>query len=673
MTPGARLQAIIDLLRAIHGGTAPADRAVAAFFRDRRYVGAKDRRAVMDLTYSILRAQARLDWWIDRYRAYPDDRERARLIAHLAMIDGWSADKIAGSFDGGQYRPPPLSEAERRLAGSLAGKSLDLDDQPIDVRLEYPAWIEPLLKARFGAALEFEMRAALAPAATDLRVNTLKATRDDAIAALAQDGIVATKTRLSPVGLRVEGRPPLATFACFKDGIVEVQDEGSQIVALLLDAKPGDRVVDFCAGAGGKTLAIAAGMKNKGKIVALDILEGRIERSAVRLARAGVHNVERRALSGERDPWVKRHAGGFDRVLVDAPCTGTGTWRRNPDARWRLQPEDLAELVQLQRRILESAARLVKPGGRLVYATCSLLPAENEEQIAWFLAANPQFKLLPAPQPSPAPSAKADIRPQGGRRSRHFPLPPGEGVRRSLTGEGEGASPAASDTQPLLQSDYLSLTPARHGTDGFFAAILERAPKAAGFEIRHATPDEAIAIAEIHFAGWRRAYGDFLTPDQLAEKAPEKRAPLWRDWIADATRIVLVGVDEAGAIQGFVSAGPVLDHEFTQGNLDGFDCELYILHCRAEIEGQGLGRALIAALVRAFKDHGQRGLVLWAYRDNKFRAFYEKLGGQIVAEGLDEGEPDIAYGWNDLGQLIARCEKAANPPRKDTRIQVASA
>jgi 16S rRNA (cytosine967-C5)-methyltransferase len=301
------------------------------------------------------------------------------------------------------------------------------------VRHEYPDWIEPLLRARFGDRLEAEMRAAITAASTDLRANTLKASRDEAMAALKAEGISAMPTELSPVGLRVHGRPPLATLKCFKDGLIEVQDEGSQLVGLLADARPGMRVADFCAGAGGKTLAMAAQMKNKGKIVACDVLEGRIERAAVRFIRAGAHNIERKALSSERDQWVKRHAGTFDRVLVDAPCTGTGTWRRNPDAKWKLSPQDVEELTQLQRSILDSAWRLVKPGGRLIYATCSLLSEENEAQIAAFLAEHADFKLIPI-----------------------------AGIWAEAIG---GDAPAA---------DTLSLTPAQHGTDGFFAAVMER-------------------------------------------------------------------------------------------------------------------------------------------------------------------------------------------------------
>jgi 16S rRNA (cytosine967-C5)-methyltransferase len=227
---------------------------------------------------------------------------------------------------------------------------------------------------------------------------------------------------------------PLGNLAAFKQGLVEVQDESSQIAALLADARPGMRVVDFCAGAGGKTLALAAGMGNRGKLVACEVSQRRLDRAARRLRRAGVTNVERRALSGERDKWVKHHKAGFDRVFADVPCLGTGTWRRNPDAKWRMRPEDLAELVERQQLILRSAARLVRPGGRLIYATCSLLREEDEMQAEAFLAASPDFTLL--------------------RVAR---------VWEETIG---GASPGGED--------YLRLTPARHGTDGFFVAIFER-------------------------------------------------------------------------------------------------------------------------------------------------------------------------------------------------------
>jgi 16S rRNA (cytosine967-C5)-methyltransferase len=299
---------------------------------------------------------------------------------------------------------------------------------------DIPDWVEPHLRAVYGHRLEDEMAALNANAPLDLRVNALKTDREGARRALAAEGVKAEPTPWSPLGLRLKHRVPLASLAAFKDGLVEVQDEGSQVAAMLADARPGMRVVDFCAGAGGKTLALAAAMQNRGKLVACDVADWRLERAGKRLRRAGISNVERRPLSNERDQWVKRHAGTFDRVFVDAPCLGIGSWRRNPDGKWRCTPNDLAELVVRQHDILASAARLVKPGGRLIYVTCSLLREENEAQAEAFLAASADFTLYP--------TARAWAETIGGR------------------------SPGGDD--------YLRLTPARHGTDGFFAAQFQR-------------------------------------------------------------------------------------------------------------------------------------------------------------------------------------------------------
>jgi 16S rRNA (cytosine967-C5)-methyltransferase len=435
MTPSARIQAAIELIDLILAADAPADASVAAYLRERRYVGAGDRRELMERAYAALRRRAALGWWVAREGKGLEPAGRTLTIAALVLLDGWSADRVAGSFDGGRHRPAPLSEPERKLARALEGGSIAHPDQPRWVRLEYPDWLEPKLAEAFGGRLDVEMAALMWEAPLDLRANLLKATRSQARAALAQAELDAKETPLSPWGLRLPGRVALASLSAFQAGLVEVQDEGSQLVALLTDAKPGMRVCDFCAGAGGKTLALAAVMGNKGQISACDVLPGRLDRSAVRLRRAGAHNVERVPLEHERDPWVKKHKGRFDRVLVDAPCTGIGTWRRNPDAKWRLTPERLTELAQLQGRILDSAARLVTPGGRLVYATCSLLPEENAAQIAAFRLAHPQFALI----------SVAEL------------------WRALLPGV---AAPADGPT--------LTLTPASHGTDGFFLAVLER-------------------------------------------------------------------------------------------------------------------------------------------------------------------------------------------------------
>jgi len=434
MTPAARIQAAIELLALAAPAGPPADQRLSEYFRSHRYIGSKDRHAISDLFYGIVRRHAALDWWIRESAAEALEASRARMIAALALIEGWPAKQFASSFDGGRYHPEPLAPAERAFVRSLAGHTLAHPKQPDWVRYEVPEWLFPALAEAFGARLVPELTALQGEASVDLRVNALKGTREEALAALKSEHIAARPTPYSPVGLRLSGRTGIAGTKPFQAGLVEVQDEGSQLIALLTGAAPGQRVCDFCAGAGGKTLALAAAMGNRGQIVALDVREGRLKRAALRLRRAGIHNVTRRQLTSHRDPWVKRHKASFDRVLVDAPCTGSGTWRRNPDAKWRIGPQDLAELTELQAKILASAARLVKRGGRLVYATCSLLPAENESQVRRFLAANPDFRLVPV-----------------------------AGVWAECPG---GSAPSTGEC--------LNLTPASHGTDGFFAAVLER-------------------------------------------------------------------------------------------------------------------------------------------------------------------------------------------------------
>lgn len=434
MTPGARIQAAIELLDEISsGGSRPADGVVAFYFRGRRYIGAKDRRAIADLVYGVLRRRARLDWWITRTDLASRDG-RSRVIADLVLNERCDQTAIAALFDNKDHSPRVLTGEEKQLIEALAGQKPFHHDMPDWVRGEYPEWLEPQLRDLFGEDLAAEMGVMRDEAPLDLRVNSLKADRAAAVAALAEDNLTATPTALSPLGLRLPGRVALATQRAFREGMIEVQDEGSQIVALLTGAQPGQAVVDFCAGAGGKTLALAACMKNKGRLIACDTVETRLARATERLRRAGIDNVTRRVLESEHDKWVKRNSGSFDRVLVDAPCTGTGTWRRNPDAKWRLKPRDLEELTVLQGRILASAARLVKPGGRLVYATCSLLPAEDEQPVRTFLDSHEQFELLPVP---------------------------------AVWAETIGT--ACPTDQPMLR-----LTPFRHGTDGFFAAVLQR-------------------------------------------------------------------------------------------------------------------------------------------------------------------------------------------------------
>ncbi len=429
MTPQARVAAAIDLVEEIAAAPRrPADAVANEYFRARRFIGSGDRRSVSDRAWSVLRARRRLGWWLARV----DMPESPRmLVAASLMLEGWALSGVEQMYVGGKFGPAPLDDGERAALAALEGRAMAPPDMPIAVRLEVPDWIYPRLVTRFGDALEAEMDAMALAAPLDLRVNILKGTRADAISALALEGIAALPTPLSPWGLRVEGRRPVSTGAAFQSGLVEIQDEGSQLVAAIVGAAPGMRVADWCAGAGGKTLAMAMTMNNSGHIAACDVHSKRLDGAVARLRRAGVHNVERHLVE-RGDKWAKRRAGTFDRVLVDAPCTGTGTWRRNPDARTRLVEQDVLELVPKQADILDHAAKLVRVGGWLVYATCSVLRDENEDQVSAFLARHPEFATRPM--------------------SAAWALP--------------GALPCPDP--------FLSLTPLSHRTDGFFAAILER-------------------------------------------------------------------------------------------------------------------------------------------------------------------------------------------------------
>ncbi|MEO9191191.1 MAG: RsmB/NOP family class I SAM-dependent RNA methyltransferase, partial [Acetobacteraceae bacterium] len=388
MTPAARIDAAIALLDAVAASpNRPADGVANDFFRARRFIGSGDRRAVSERVWRVLRAWRRLGWWLDR----AGGEATARLLVGASLLtEGWSLSGVVQAFSGGQYAQATLAARERAALAAIEGHTLDHPDMDDAVRLELPDWIAPRLAARFGSALAVEAAALTAPAPLDLRVNLLKTTREEALAALAAEGIEAVPTKLSPWGLRVAERRSITAGAAFQAGLVEIQDEGSQVIAALADARPGLRVADLCAGAGGKTLAMAMMMGNRGYLLACDVSARRLESAVVRLRRAGASNVERHVLLAG-DKLVKRRAGGFDRVLIDAPCTGTGTWRRNPDARLRLTQQDLAELVVKQASILDTGAKLVRAGGKLIYATCSLLPEENEEQVSAFLARHPDF------------------------------------------------------------------------------------------------------------------------------------------------------------------------------------------------------------------------------------------------------------------------------------------
>jgi 16S rRNA (cytosine967-C5)-methyltransferase len=394
MTPAARSQAAIDLLDAIvvaaQGGGAAADTLIARYFADRRYAGSKDRRAVRELVYRAIRRAGEVP-----------ASGRAALVA---LADQEPA--LAATFDGSAHAPAPIGAVEPRAPAGVA-----------------PRWLADALRA--SDLDDAQQDALVGRAPLDLRINTLKASREQVIAVLPD----AAPTAHSPVGVRLPSGTMVEREAAWRDGLVEVQDEGSQRVTLAVEAAPGQRIVDLCAGGGGKTLMLAAAMANRGALLACDIDRARLSRLAPRAGRARASMIETRLLDPGReaaalDDW----RGGADAVLVDAPCSGTGTWRRNPEARWRLTPARLERFVASQAHVLDVAAPLVRPGGLLVYIVCSLLDPEGTGQVEQFLAAHPGWQAEPVPLPAGSPHG-------AGRR----------------------------------------LTPAADGTDGFFVARL-RAP-----------------------------------------------------------------------------------------------------------------------------------------------------------------------------------------------------
>lgn len=426
MKPSARIQSVIELLERIEEQSrVPMDTISGDYFRNRRYIGSKDRAITAQRVYDIMRARARLGWWLDH--AQHPDSPRARAIAFLLLSEACDEKRLDKDlFDGSQYAPAELDDAEKKLVSMLAGQSLNHADMPASIRVECPADYETALKQYFGKDFETEMAAMIPSAPLDLRVNMWLSDRAKVKAALAKDDVETAETPLSPTGLRAQNKIYLSKTKAFNKGLVEIQDEGSQMIAHVCDVQPGMQVLDYCAGAGGKTLALAAAMQRKGRIVAMDNDEKRLARGRERFKKAQVSDIiEPRPLSDERHrKWLRRQKETFDVVLIDVPCSGTGTWRRNPDMRWKLYGPKLPELQQVQSEILEKVAGAVKPGGRLVYATCSLLPGENEEQVAKFLENHPEFSVKPV-------DAK-------------------------------------------LGNPYMRLTPHRHNTDGFFAAVLEK-------------------------------------------------------------------------------------------------------------------------------------------------------------------------------------------------------
>jgi 16S rRNA (cytosine967-C5)-methyltransferase len=419
MHPNALLELATELLHQVLRFEHPADSVVSDFFRRQRQLGARERHTLAETIYTVLREKPLL-----QHLAQSGKGEMERRLAILA----WQGNAA--------FLRAALSPAE--IAWLEQVQQVDRAALPERLRHNLPEWLAERLRVELGAEAFWPIVEALnRPAGLDLRANILKTKREDAQAALGAAGITAEPTPYSPVGLRLAGKPPLHKLDVFLRGDVEVQDEGSQILALITGAKRGEMVADFCAGAGGKTLALGAMMRNSGRLYAFDVSGHRLAALKPRLARSGLSNVYPVQIAHERDERIKRLAGKIDRVLVDAPCSGLGTLRRNPDLKWRQSPASIAEMSVKQAAILESAARLVKPGGRLVYATCSLLRAENEDIAAAFGAAHAaDFRVLPA----------------------------AEALRKAQVEQAES----------LVSGDHLRLWPHVHGSDGFFAALWER-------------------------------------------------------------------------------------------------------------------------------------------------------------------------------------------------------
>jgi len=403
----------------------PADAVLSSFFRTHPKLGQHDRGFIAETVYALLRRKRLVELAVaETGLAAPD--ARALALAAAVRVRGLNLRELAGALRFGE------AEWLEAVKGAARGPL------PLGVESDLPDWLIARLAPVVGEGELVRLAAALnQPAPLDLRVNVLKAERDRVGAQLAADGIAATPTPYSPVGLRLKDKPALNRHPLFTSGAIEVQDEGSQLVCYLLAPRRGEMVVDFCAGAGGKSLALGALMRSTGRVYAFDVSEKRLAQFRPRLARSGLSNVHPHQIVSERDSKVKRLSGKIDRVLVDAPCTGIGTLRRNPDLKWRQSEAALGELASKQAAILHAAAGLVKPGGRLLYVTCSILQEENGAIVADFLANHPEFTLVPA---------------GAALEASRIALPPG----------------APDDA-------FLRLRPDVHGTDAFFGALMERA------------------------------------------------------------------------------------------------------------------------------------------------------------------------------------------------------
>ena len=432
MTPGARLAAAIEVLSDIDARRRPANDALKDWGLSHRFAGSGDRAAIAGLTYDALRRRASAAYLMG------EDTPRAILLGMLQRERGLDADAIARLADGSRYSPAAFTESERARLGASS-----LDGAPPHVLGDYPEWLDPHLARVFGEERAEEGAALASRAPLDLRANTLKGARDEALHALID--LSPEFTRWSPNGLRIRlaadaKSPAVHAEPAYLKGLVEIQDEGSQLAALLAAATPGELVVDLCAGGGGKTLALAAAMQNKGQLYATDDDKRRLAPIHARLERAGVRNVQVRTPKSDGTELADL-AGRADLVLIDAPCTGIGAWRRNPDAKWRVRPGALEVRTKEQAAALDRAAPLVKPGGRIAYVTCSVLEEENGAQVRAFVGRHPDFSVE-----KPAQVAGAL-----GERAYMF--------LKAV----------------LISDEGLLMTPRRTDTDGFFVSIMRKA------------------------------------------------------------------------------------------------------------------------------------------------------------------------------------------------------
>lgn len=424
MKPSARVQASVEILERDQATRVPLDTCVGDYMRSRRYIGSKDRAEIAQRVYDMARAHARLGWWIARLEL--QDTPRLRVMLWMALGEGASSKRIDDLFDGTQYAPVPLNNAEKEVLSKVEGQDLAHADMSEAVVFECPPQHEERLRAVFGDSFCRQMGAMLAPATLDVRVNIFLIDRENAQNSLAKDGVETEATPLSPWGLRCADKAYLSKTKAMNKGWIDIQDEGSQMIAYLCGAFAGAQVLDYCAGGGGKTLALGAAMQRKGRIVAMDTDAQRLEKGKQRYRKAQLADIiEVRPLSDDRHrKWLKRQKGTFDIVLTDVPCSGSGTWRRNPDMRWRNIGPSLEDLMPVQAEILDRVAPVVKEGGRLIYATCSLFREENEAQVEAFLARHNDFEVMPI------------------------------------------------DENLGIGSPFMRLTPMQNQTDGFFAAVL---------------------------------------------------------------------------------------------------------------------------------------------------------------------------------------------------------